>query len=102
MFSLEQNSYVLLSIVETNENLYSVHHVSECKDSTESGYIFPLTLLFMAAEAIKRRETFVYLQAIFETALAIPPLHSRYPFLPTKALNPDRQRVPNVLSTENL
>ena len=56
----------------------------------------------MAAEAIKRRETFVYLQAIFETALAIPPLHSRYPFLPTKALNPDRQRVPNVLSTENL
>ena len=42
----------------------------------------------MAAEAIKRRETFVYLQAIFEMALAIPPLHSRYPFLPTKALNP--------------
>ena len=54
MFSLQQNSYVLLSIVETNENLYSVHHVSECKDSTDSGYIFPLTLLFMAAEAIKR------------------------------------------------
>ena len=63
MFSLEQNSYVLLSIVQTNENLYSVHQVSKCRDSTDSGYIYQAFLfdLFSASRPSGFAETLSFL-----------------------------------------